>query len=408
MSFVDVFTAQVVHPTDVSYNSITLTASTTSLSWPSLAQSGDAVAARITELNTALGSAIVKLPDARDVSTGEDILFRNTGANSIQIQTNTGAALLTLASGEVKYIYLTSNTTQGGTWVVIAFGVGVGTLDASQLAGFGLKAIASTLNTAHPVTSTTLGFTVMLSDRARIYNFTGGAATVALQTASTYGDNFFFGVANNGSGAVTIDPAGVETIDGASSIDINPGESTLIMTNGSTWITVGRGRSVNFNFTQLVKDVSGSADVTLTTSEASNKVLKFIGALTGDIDVIVPNVVSLYIVDNQTSGAFTLTLKTAAGTGVLVPQSNRNLLYSDGTNVLAAVTVSVAITSFADGSAASPSITFTSDTDTGFFRAGANTVGITSGGVVQMTISPTDTVSDSLDKHAIAFALALG
>jgi len=407
MSFVDVFSGGVIQPAEISYTNLTLTSATTQLQWPSLAQDGDSVLARITEMSASSGTPVVKLPDATLVSTGQDTLLRNTGSITIAVQKNDGSALLSLASGEVKYAYLTDASTAAGSWTVVAFGASVGSLDASQLAGFGLKAIASTLNTAHPVTSTTVGFTIQNSDRARVYQFTGGAVTLALQTASTYGDNFFFGLANTGSGAVTLDPAGTETIDGASTIDINPGESAFVVTNGSTWITVGRGRSVNFNFTQLVKDVSGSSDVTLTTTEAGNPVFKFIGTLTGNINVIVPNVVGLYIVDNETSGAFTLTLKTAAGTGVSVPQANRNILYSDGTNVLNAVTVSVSFTSFSDGSAASPSITFTSDTNTGFYRAAENTVGIAAGGVSRMTISDTAIVSDFLDRNAIAWAMAM-
>ena len=407
MSYIDIFGGSAVVPTNVEFELLTLTAATTTLSWPDLATDGTPVAARIVEITTALSGAVVKLPDARDVSVGQDILMKNIGANTVSVQVNTGGSLLTLASGEIKYVYLTSNATQGGTWSIVAFGASVGSLDASALAGLGLLAIGSTLNSSLPVIATSLSLTAQLSDRARIYTFTGGAATVTLQSSATYGTGFFFGVSNTGSGAVTIQPSGIETIDGAASIAINPGESAFIATNGSNWFTVGRGRSVNFNFTQLVKDVSGNSDVTLTTTEAANKVLKFIGTLTGNINVIVPNVVSQYTVDNQTSGSFTLTVKTAAGAGVIVPQANRNILYSDGTNVLAAVTVSVAITSFADGSAAAPPITFTSNTSLGLYRAANNVLGITADGVTQMLISPTDIVSDSLDKKSIAFAIAL-
>jgi hypothetical protein len=408
VGFVDVFTGNIVQPTDVSYNSITLTASVTQLQWPILATDQDAVAARITELKGSSGTPIVKLPDATAVSNGQDVLFRNTGTVALQVQTNTGAALLSLVPGEVKYIYLTDNTTVGGSWVVVAFGVSSSAIDASQLAGFGLHAIGLTLNTAVPVTSTSSSFTIQLSDRAHLYNFLGGAATLTLQSASVYGNDFFFSLVNNGSGAITIVPSGVSTIDGASSININPGESAIIVTDGINWFSLGRGRSAVFTFTQLVKNVAGNTDVVLTTSEASNRVLKFIGLLTGNINVIVPNVVNLYEIDNQTTGAFSLTVKTAAGAGVIIPQNNRNLVYSDGVNVLAAVTVSVSFTTFSDGSAAAPSISFTSDTDTGFYRAGLNTVGITAGGVTQMTISDTAIVSDKLDKNMIGWAVALG
>lgn len=401
--FTDIFGGSAVEPSDVAFNLLTGYASPLQLQWPNLATVGDTTAARILEIETA---GTITLPDARLVSTGQDFLFKNTSGGTVQVNAFEGASLLTLDAGEVfgdvKYAYLNDNTSGNGTWAVITFGSGVTAVDASQLAGFGLTVIGATLNTAHPVSDVSTSFTIQLSDRARLYNFTGGAQTLSLMTASGYGDNFFFMVSNNGSGAVTIDPAGANTIDGAATIDINPGESSFVMTDGSNWFTVGRGRSVVFNFTQLVKNVAGGVDVTLTTTEAGNKVLKFIGLLTGNINVIVPNVVSLYIVDNETTGAFTLTVKTSAGTGIAVPQNNRNILYSDGTNVLQAVTVSVASTTFGDGSAAAPSITFGSDTDTGFYRVGANTLGVTVGGILRLSVSDTVisivepvTVSDS-------------
>lgn len=84
---------------------------------------------------------------------------------------------------------------------------------------------------------------------------------------------------------------------------------------------------------RLSKSVAGSSDVTLTETEARNKILEFTGALTGNINVIVPSKNRTYVVYNNTSGAFTLTVKTAAGTGVAVTQTNRVLLYCDATNI---------------------------------------------------------------------------
>jgi hypothetical protein len=102
---------------------------------------------------------------------------------------------------------------------------------------------------------------------------------------------------------------------------------------------------------RLSKSVAGSADVTLTTTEARNAVLEFTGTLTGNINVIVPTKNRKFIVYNNTSGAFTLTVKTSSGTGVAVTQGQRVWLYCDATNVVAlssasssatAVTVTVA------------------------------------------------------------------
>lgn len=89
---------------------------------------------------------------------------------------------------------------------------------------------------------------------------------------------------------------------------------------------VGAGR--------LSKSVAGGADVTLTATEAANQFLDFTGTLTANINVIVPAAARLFAVYNATSGAYTLTVKTAAGTGVAVPQGLRGLVECDATNVV--------------------------------------------------------------------------
>jgi len=91
---------------------------------------------------------------------------------------------------------------------------------------------------------------------------------------------------------------------------------------------------------RLSKDVSGSSDVTLTTTEARNAILEFTGTLTGSINVIVPSLNRTYLVYNATSGSFTLTVKTSAGTGVAVNQTDRVWLYCDATNVVATTVAS--------------------------------------------------------------------
>lgn len=84
------------------------------------------------------------------------------------------------------------------------------------------------------------------------------------------------------------------------------------------------------------KSVAGGSDVTLTAQEAANPILSFTGTLTANINVIVPAASHQWIVNNNTSGAYSVTLKTAAGTGILIPQGQSMILYCDGVNVVAA------------------------------------------------------------------------
>lgn len=114
------------------------------------------------------------------------------------------------------------------------------------------------------------------------------------------------------------------------------------------------GDAVNAGLTELVEDaIAGSVaiamantNVTLTAAneaadQARNMFLNLSGAHTAQRDVIVPAVSKLYFVYNGTTGGFGVQVKTAGGTGVVVPNGQRMALYCDGTNVLFAFGSSV-------------------------------------------------------------------
>lgn len=84
----------------------------------------------------------------------------------------------------------------------------------------------------------------------------------------------------------------------------------------------------------LTKSVAGGVNVSLSAVEAGNGILVFTGALSANIAVIVPNSPTRpWIVQNNTTGGYSLTVKTAAGSGVAVTQGRSLELYCDGTNV---------------------------------------------------------------------------
>lgn len=91
----------------------------------------------------------------------------------------------------------------------------------------------------------------------------------------------------------------------------------------------------------LALDVAGAGDYTLTdpiTGEAKYGCLRLTGVLTGARNLLVPSKGRQYLVENATTGAFTLTVKTAAGAGVTLDQDTWGLLVCDGTAVFATVT----------------------------------------------------------------------
>ncbi len=90
-------------------------------------------------------------------------------------------------------------------------------------------------------------------------------------------------------------------------------------------LDVGQGR--------LSKSVAGGVDVVLTTVEASNQFIELTGTITANINVIVPAAPRLFFIVNLTTSAFTVTVKTPAGSGVICGVSTRMMLECDGANV---------------------------------------------------------------------------
>lgn len=84
----------------------------------------------------------------------------------------------------------------------------------------------------------------------------------------------------------------------------------------------------------LSKGVAGGVGTTvLTQDEQRNNVLEFTGALTGNRTIEVDATPWNWIVRNNTTGAFSLTLKVTGQTGVVVPQGRRAVVLCDGTDV---------------------------------------------------------------------------
>jgi len=126
-------------------------------------------------------------------------------------------------------------------------------------------------------------------------------------------------------------------------------------------------------------NVAGAANVALTAVQAGNGILVFTGALTANIAVIVPALSKTLIVENLTSGAFTLTVKTAAGTGIAITQGKTQEVFCDGTNVLLSSSdfVNMALTGTPTAPTAAPGTNTTQVSTTAFVAAAV--AGVTAG-----------------------------
>ena len=388
MSYNSPFTGNVIQPTDVSYRAVTLSANT-QLEWPINGNATDDYAARIMQVTATTAGLSLYMPPANQSSVGNDALIRNVGSNTFTVKDYAGAnTIISVAAGESKYVYITANPTTTGTWGNIAFGTGTSSADAATLAGYGLVASGTTLNQSHPALTLVNAGTFGVTNRAQTSVWDGGAGTYTLPSASTLGNNWFTMFKNSGTGSMVISAA--DNIDGQSTKTFAPNESAFIVSTGTTYLTVGYGVSNQFFYTSLVKAVV-SGSYTLTSSEATNTIQNYTGTLTGNVTIVYPPVVNLYVIKNSTTaGGFTLTVGTGSGTSVVIPSGQQVTLACDGTNFFNANTTqagSVTTLSLADGNVGSPSLNFGNETNTGVYRASAGQFNTAILGVLRSTLS---------------------
>ena len=115
--------------------------------------------------------------------------------------------------------------------------------------------------------------------------------------------------------------------------------------NSGTW-----GQITNTNLLILEQAIGGYSSIALNAttgatltysngalSNGKDAVIKLTGTITGNVNVVVPDSVEkTYIIENATSGAFTVTVKTSSGSGVTwgTTDKGKKMVYSDGTNVV--------------------------------------------------------------------------
>lgn len=391
MSYNSPFTGQVIQPTDVSFRAVTLSANT-QLQWPINGNATDDYAARIMNVTATTSGLSLYMPPANQTSVGNDALIRNVGSNTFTVKTYDNAGtIISVAAGEAKYIYITTNPDEAGTWGVISFGVGSSNADAATLAGYGLLASGVTLNQSHPVTTFSSNATADATYRAQTYVWNGGAGTLTLDTVGNLGNNWFVMLRNAGTGALTVAAQGGTLVNGSSSIIMQPTDSCIVVCSGTAFYTVGLGKSTQFNFTQLTKDVSAGGSFTLTTTEASNVIQKYTGTLAGNATVTLPPTVQVYYMVNEAVGGvsnYDVTFTTGLGNNVTLAQGESSILICDSVNLITAVTVSVGLTtvSLPDGTVAAPSLNFASEVSTGIYRAAAGELNMAILGVNQFTL----------------------
>ena len=118
-------------------------------------------------------------------------------------------------------------------------------------------------------------------------------------------------------------------------------EKQAIAENANTW-----GDKLNENYVLAAEAIAGYSSIAVggsgsyslsvanapTSDEARKAILALTGTLTGNRTIIIPSTSKVYFFRLATTGAYTVTVKTATGTGVVLSSSNVNCVVCDGTD----------------------------------------------------------------------------
>ncbi len=154
-----------------------------------------------------------------------------------------------------------------------------------------------------------------IGDFARIIAATG-SWTQTFNAAATLGDGWFVEYRNDGTGVITLDPNAAETIDGATTIQLAPGETCCVYCDGTQFKTIGRSSLLLQNQTVTAFTTGGTSTAyTLTPTPA--------------------------IAANAANQRFRVKFNAAPGTNPTLAASGQTALplkYRDATNTLQAIT----------------------------------------------------------------------
>jgi hypothetical protein len=399
MTFTSPFTGNVIQPTDVSYDAITLS-TVTQLYWPQYVNAGQQVVARILDVDATSSGAILTLPDAQQGSVGSDILIRNVGSYDFDVQNFSEVNSFSVPTGQAVYTYLTDNTTVGGVWDNIAFGAGVAYADAATLAGNSTAAILGKLETAFVTSSYITAPTITDNTRGHCLVWTSGAGTWTLPAVSSLTEGWFILIRNNGTGTLTIQTSAVNsTIDGQSSIALPLGDSCFICVNRDItkqdFFTVGRARPNSLTFSSATYDVDTVAGATLSLITNTPIIQRFTalsGARTSSLLVQLPAVTQVYYFlndTNQSSYNINFQVQGSSQPPYSLAASRQAIVLSDGTNIYPLLQANVGQFLANRGTAAAPAFSFNLDPSSGMYSPNDAQLGFSVNGAIIATMDGT-------------------
>jgi hypothetical protein len=189
-TYTDVFGGANIYPSEISYSYIALSADIV-LSWPEETSTNVNLATKIIDVSAASANRTITLPNARKTGTGQTILFNNVGANAFVVKDAAGVQVVSIAPATLWQIYLTNNSTEAGNWESLQYGASISIANASALAGTGIVAVGTLLSQSVPITEFSANYSAGITDRAKMYNWTGAGGTLTLPQPAAVGNDWF-------------------------------------------------------------------------------------------------------------------------------------------------------------------------------------------------------------------------
>ena len=405
-TFTSPFTGTVVEPTDVSYYSLVFT-SNTQLYWPAVVNPTQVPASRIMDCYTSTAALQISLPQADQGSVGTDILIRNKGSETFEVVDFTGGASVTIAPGVSLYFYLSDNTSPAGVWQNVTFGTGTSAADAASLQGAGLTTAFGRLAVTSNVIEVSSVPTLTDSSRAGSYVWTSGAGTFNLPNPATLTEGWWIGFRNGGTGTLSISATNPATINGLPSIAVNPNNSGFIYFEKATgtFFTFGFAAEVNPTFSSATYDVDSIPGSTFSLVQFAPNIQNYealSGTRTTNLTITLPAVTQLYgFINDTTSGAYDLIFTVSGGVNsVTLGAGQVAVVVANGPQLYVISQTTTSIFYGTNGSAATPTFSYTNDIHTGMYLVGTSILGFSANSIELLNLDNTNTSSPQVSTVA--------
>lgn len=193
---------------------------------------------------------------ANDAANAANGALATKGTSTTSLAVSAGSKSITTQSGKqfTAGNFITISRTSAPTTlmhgVVTAYSGTALTVEVSTISGSGnytdwtialsgaQGAQGPSGNGVMPYAAKTSAYTVVTTDRGSLIDCTSGTFVLSFQGCATLGADWACYIRNSGTGVITLDPNGAETIDGAATFSLPPNTTCMLQCDGTALAVV--------------------------------------------------------------------------------------------------------------------------------------------------------------------------